>query len=125
MIPGTQHMSTTLKIIAFIIPAIGLSKMPAGKTPKRRDQQQNNVPSVKLINLSGTKKLQWNSTVNYKISVTDKEDGVSEYSEISPNEVLLKVKYFADSALAKSYVKQEKNNLPEASGISLIKSFNC
>jgi cytochrome c551/c552 len=125
MIPDTRRISIPLKIIAFIIPAIGFSKIPAEKTQKQRDQQQNSAPSVKLINLYTIRKIQWKSTVSYKISVNDKEDGNSEYSEISPNEVLLKVKYFADSAFAKSYIKQEKNNLPEASGISLIKSFNC
>jgi cytochrome c len=125
MISGRLHISTPLKIIAFIIPVIGFSRIPNGKTSRRKDQQQNNAPSVKLTNLSASKTLRWNSTINYKITVTDKEDGISEYSEISPNEVLLKVKYFADSALSKSYLKQERLNLPEGAGISFIKSFNC
>ena len=105
-----RNISASLKIIFFALPAIGW---------------QNNPPSVKLINLSKTKDLQWNAFISYKIFVTDKEDGLSDKNQISPNEVLLKVKFFPDSNLAVSYIKKENSNLPEATGISMIKSFNC
>jgi cytochrome c551/c552 len=120
-----QTSSVPIKFFTFLIPVIGFSKIPTGKNLYPKNQQANHAPSVKLINLSRSKDLQWNSVINYKITVTDKEDGVSDYGEVPANEVLMKVKFFEDSSLAKSYIKQEIKNLPDAAGLMLIKSFNC
>ncbi len=91
----------------------------------KNDNQQNNAPVVRLISPSSTKNVQWNSMISYKISVTDKEDGISDYNEIPANEVFLKIKFIPDSTKAKTYIQWEKNNLPDSRGISLIKSFSC
>ena len=52
----------------------------------------------------GKNTFRWNSIVAYSIEVTDKEDGMSKYNEITANEVLLKVSFLADSLNTKKYL---------------------
>jgi len=69
--------------------------------------QDNSAPKVRLVVPSENAQLEWNTVIPYRINVSDKEDGNSEYEEINKNEVVLTVTYFADSSKVKKYVEQE------------------
>ena len=87
---------------------------------------ENNPPGVKIIAPLNNSRFQWNVMVNYTISVSDKEDGTSEYDEIAPGEVLLKVVYLQDSIKVKKYLSDRANNADiESAGLSLIKTSAC
>ena len=87
---------------------------------------ENNPPKVIIVAPLDNSRFQWNAMVNYTISVSDKEDGTSEYDEIAPGEVLLKVVYLEDSIKAKKYLSGRTNNGDiESAGLSLIKTSAC
>ena len=88
-------------------------------------QKQNNPPDVKLSLGEKTKFLRWKSLVTYSISVSDVEDGKSEYNEIPSNEVLLEVRFFSDSSLARKVVSSKAANqdVPLQMGKALC--FSC
>lgn len=65
---------------------------------------ENNPPSVRINSPPNNSKFQWNSVIPYSIVVFDKEDGNSEYNEISVNEVILFVTYYSDSSNVKKYL---------------------
>ena len=65
------------------------------------------------------------SYVRYSIIVTDKEDGSSEFEEISPKEVFLEVSYLSgnDKVKENSIVKAAMSGDP--AGLALMKSSTC
>ncbi|MGB5273829.1 MAG: c-type cytochrome, partial [Flavobacteriaceae bacterium] len=71
--------------------------------------QENAAPEVKLILTRGNEALEQNSLVSYRIEVSDKEDGISDYGEIPMNEVILSVKYVSDSSKVKAYLASHAN----------------
>lgn len=71
--------------------------------------QENTAPEVKLILTRGDGPLEPNTLVPYRIEVTDKEDGTSDYGEIPMNEVILTVKYVSDSSKANTYLASDAN----------------
>lgn len=62
-------------------------------------QEQNSKPKVSISVQANAFK--WNSLVPYSISVSDVEDGSTDYAEIPSNEVVLVAKYVQDSAILK------------------------
>jgi cytochrome c len=87
---------------------------------------ENNPPKVIIVAPLDNSRFQGNAMVNYTISVSDKEDGTSEYDEIAPGEVLLKVVYLEDSIKVKKYLSARTNNGDiESAGLSLIKTSAC
>ncbi len=90
----------------------------------KEKQSNNNVPKVVITKPSTSELLNWNSIIPYTITVTDKEDGNSEYNEIAANEVLLKITYLPDSAKVKTYLAAAAKD-PEPPGLSLIKTSTC
>jgi cytochrome c len=60
-------------------------------------QQENTAPEVRITKPPDQSTFQWSSIVPYSISVSDREDGKSEYDEIAQNEVLLEVTYVPDA----------------------------
>src|ERR1700759_5039547 len=54
--------------------------------------QENQAPVVKIINPQNNSSFDWDAPVNYKITVSDKEDGESKFDEINIKEVLLEVR---------------------------------
>lgn len=88
-------------------------------------QKQNNPPVVKLSLSAKEKFLKWNSLVPYSISVTDVEDGKSEYNEIVSNEVLLEIRFVSDSTMATKFVPKNDavHEVPLRMGKSLC--FSC
>ena len=98
----------------------------AGFSPIRLQQKQNNAPEVRLSLSSNEKFLKWNSLVPYSISISDVEDGKSEYDEILSNEVLLEVRFVPDSTAAKKFVPKNEigiHEVPLRMGKALC--FNC
>lgn len=87
---------------------------------------ENYPPAIKIISPVNNSEFQWNSIIPYSILVSDKEDGNSEYNEISPNEVLLFVTYFPDSAgLKKNILNQSLVNRGPLLLMSTSTCFNC
>ena len=85
---------------------------------------ENNPPKVRITTFNN--RFEWNTMVNYTISVSDKEDGTSEYNEIPAGEVLLRVVYLKDSSTIEKYLSDKANNRNvEPAGLSLIKTSAC
>ncbi|MCW3105517.1 MAG: hypothetical protein JWQ09_23, partial [Segetibacter sp.] len=61
--------------------------------------------------------------IQYKIKVSDEEDGESAYDEIPSNEVFLEVKYLADASKATAEMNKAVKSDP--AGLAAIKSSNC
>lgn len=60
-------------------------------------QDQNYKPEV-AVSVQGNT-FRWNSIIPYSISVSDVEDGNTDYNEISSNEVVLVAKYLPESEI--------------------------
>ena len=96
-------------------------------TPKNKLQQQkNNAPVVKIIAPKNKSQFDWNTQLNYSITVSDKEDGESKYDEINTKEVLLEVKYIGDdSKIPQALSKRVVNDPPGLTSIRTSNCFNC
>ena len=103
------------------------SLMNFASTSKRNKlQPENHPPIVKIIAPKDNSLFDWNSQVNYAISISDKEDGESKYEEINPKEVLLEVKYAGDvSKIAAELNKTGESNSPGLAAIRTSNCFNC
>ena len=86
---------------------------------------ENDAPIVRITAPLDKSKFKWNALVNYSISITDKEDGNSEYNEINGKEVLLKVAYLADSVRAKKYLAENINTNKNPAGLLLLMKSDC
>ena len=88
-------------------------------TPRQAPQPQNHPPVVKIISpVSGTSATP-NSMLRYKISVSDQEDGSSQFQEISAKEVVLEIRYTPLSDT------QAARHLKPAAGLQAIEASNC
>jgi cytochrome c len=88
----------------FVLP-IGLTALTLYcSTTVHSQQPKNNPPEVVITTPPKNGRFKWDSIVPYAIHVADLEDGNSEYNEISTNEVLLIVRYLADSSQVKKYI---------------------
>jgi cytochrome c len=92
----------------------------------QRYESENDPPEVRIITPRNNSAFQWNTTMNYAIRISDKEDGTSEYNEIPGGEVLLKIVYLPDSSNIKKYLGDNEHNANrEPPGLSLLKTFEC
>ena len=87
-------------------------------------QLENDQPEVVIVKPSQNDHFFWNTIIQYKIRITDKEDGKSEYDEINTREVLLEVCYLPDAASAKIYA-DKKSNGKENSDLTMIRRLDC
>jgi cytochrome c len=102
----------------FLFDAVNFSFPPKSVAP-----QQNTPPVVKIISPKNNTSFSAGSDVHYSITVSDKEDGESQFDEINTKEVLLQVKYFSDtSTLAKTNEKTVENDPP---GLQAMRTSNC
>lgn len=85
--------------------------------------QENNVPEVEIISPSKNITLNSASIIPYSISVSDKEDGSSEYDEINNNEVVLIVTHFSDTSQVKKYINETVSS--RSNTLSVMASSNC
>lgn len=95
-------------------------------TIKGKLQEQNHAPVVKIITPKNNSQFDWNTQLNYSITVSDKEDGESRYDEINAKEVLLEVKYIGDdSKLQKAFNKSAQPDPPGLTSLRISNCFNC
>ncbi len=86
---------------------------------------ENSAPAVRITAPLNKSRFKQNAIVNYSISITDKEDGNSEYNEIPDNEVLMKVAYLADSLHVKKYLANNINTRKDPAAVLLLMKSNC
>jgi cytochrome c len=104
----------------FIYPAIISAKASFHHVYK---QQENNRPVVKIINPKNYSTINSNASVNYSITVSDKEDGDSKYDEINTKEVLLEVRFIGDTTNLAAIIDQPIQI--DATGLTAIRTSNC
>lgn len=85
--------------------------------------QENSAPIVEITSPGKNTIFSWDSMIPYTISVSDAEDGSSEYDEIPDNEIILTVKYLTDSSQVKNYL--EKDLLENFETLSWMGQSNC
>ena len=114
------------QLFSIILTGLAFYCFVSAFTAQADNPEKNNPPNVRIITPLNNTSFQWNAMVNYSISVSDKEDGTSEYNEIAAGEVLLKVVYLADGSKVKKHLPDKSNNGdPEPAGLSLIKTSAC
>jgi cytochrome c len=90
------------------------------------DVQENSTPIVKILDPHQNNGFSWNQLIPFKISIEDKEDGNSDYDEISNNEVILTVHYLSDSLKVKHYLAQNiQENYDVLSWMGSSNCFTC
>jgi len=89
----------------------------------KKPQQENHPPAVKLITPKNNSTFDFDTQINYDITVADKEDGDSKYDEINVKEVLLEVRYIKDKSKLTALLK--KGIQPDLPGIAIIRTSNC
>ena len=85
-------------------------------------QDQNRPPRVTIQLPRDNDVFDWDAVVRYEISVSDEEDGESEYEEIPRNEVFLEVLYLPDASLLNGEAAAAEQDAP---GLLLMKTTNC
>lgn len=113
---------TFFLLYVFVVLVLN-SFLTAGYTFKSKTVQGNHPPVVKIIAPKNNSVFKWNVPVQYKIKVSDQEDGESEFQEIQASEVFLKVKYLPDASKASDELNQADTSEPV--GFTAIKSSNC
>ena len=88
-----------------------------------KSQQENHQPVVKIIAPKNNSLFNFDTQVNYEISVSDKEDGESKYDEINAKEVLLEVRYIKDKSKLSAIIT--KGIQPDPRGIAIMRISNC
>lgn len=121
MLKGVQFFFTT----PFIVTVLYSFGNLAYSSKKNKTQQENQPPLVKIITPKNNSSFDWNTQMNYTISVSDKEDGESKYEEINPKEVLLKVKYAGDGSKITAELNKTADNPPGLAAIRMSNCFNC
>lgn len=86
--------------------------------------QENNAPVVRIISPSDRSKIQWNTDIQYTIQVSDKEDGNSQYDELSNTEVLMHIRYIPDTTKFANYGNSKIAD-EEPRAITLMKTSTC
>jgi cytochrome c len=84
--------------------------------------QENEAPIVKIIDPKNNGFYLQDVAMPYNIQVSDKEDGDSQYDEIAAGEVMLVVRYIADSTKVSTF---KKDDLIDAAELLTIRSSNC
>jgi cytochrome c len=118
MVKGVQFFFATLFIVTVLYSVANF----AYPSKKNKIQQENHPPLLKIIAPKNNSPFDWNTQMNYTISVSDKEDGESKYEEINPKEVLLKVKYAGDISKITAELNKADDNSP---GLTAIRTSNC
>lgn len=91
--------------------------------PKKKEV--NNPPKVTISSPLNDNEFLWNSTIRYRITIADVEDGLSEYGEINTHEVVLEVCYLPDASKAKQYLAGKAKMVKENNGLTMLKKSDC
>ena len=116
MIKGPKLIYLNILVPLILLAVINFSAMPVIR-------QENHAPVVKIINPKNNSTFDWDSQVNYEISVADKEDGDTKYDELNAKEVLLEVRYIANKAKVQSFISKGIQNDPP--GLAVMRTSNC
>jgi cytochrome c len=87
--------------------------------------QENAAPVVKIIDPKNNGFYPQDAAIPYNINVSDKEDGESQYDEIAAGEVMLIVRYIADSTKGLIFKKDKLIDAPELLTIRTSNCLNC
>ncbi len=90
---------------------------------KKFIQPANHAPVVKIILPANHISVAPGARVHYEIDVSDKEDGDSKYDELNAKEVLLEVKYIADTSTLKTQLSKSYED--DAPGLAAMRTSNC
>lgn len=85
--------------------------------------QENEAPVVRIITPVANDKFSWGTLIPFHISVKDKEDGYTEYDELSPSKVILMVQYLSDSEKASKDLNTDFNGTIET--LSFMGTLDC
>ncbi|WP_273568596.1 c-type cytochrome [Maribacter halichondriae] len=85
--------------------------------------QENEPPEVRIITPIANEKFSWGTLIPFEIGVKDKEDGYTEYEEISPNKVILTVQYLSDGEKASKDLNADFNRTIET--LSFMGTLDC
>ena len=85
--------------------------------------QENEPPEVRIITPMANEKFSWGTLIPFEIVVKDKEDGYTEYEEISPNKVILTVHYLSESEKAAKGSNEDFNRTIEI--LSFMGTTGC
>ena len=126
---GRQHIYSQMKqrpkfLYLNIFALLFLYALINFDTPfDKKAQQENQPPIVKIITPKNSSTFDFDTPVNYSISVADKEDGNSKYDEINVKEVLLEVRHIKDKSKLSAIIN--KGSQPDAPGIAIMRTSNC
>ena len=121
MIPSKRFIHYCLEHIWVVLSCLAI--MVCIMAFDNYSQVNNNPPVVKITFPKNNSVYRWNSDVPYSIVVSDKEDGNSEYDEISGQEVTMHVLYLPDSTVMKNWSNEKLWEEPSA--ISIMKTSTC
>ena len=110
--PGLACISLVCGILAY-----------AFVKPVKNYRLENEPPVVKIITPKTKSIFDYDTQINYEISVVDKEDGNSKYDEINAKEVLLEIRYTNSTAKMQAIVNKGLQDDPP--GLALMRSSNC
>jgi cytochrome c len=88
-------------------------------------QTTNNPPSVRIIVPEEGAVINISSSVRFQVTVSDEEDGSTEYGEIQPYEVHLELSCWPGVNEANDYRKSLNSNAEDSPGLQLIKRSDC
>lgn len=86
-------------------------------------QQENQAPVVRIVSPQNSSTFDWDTPVNYKITVSDKEDGESKFDEINAKEVLLEIRRIRKGAKIRAGLNKAVTDTPP--GLAVITVSNC
>lgn len=85
----------------------------------------NHIPVVNIVAPVNGSSVSRSSNIDYRINVTDKEDGSTKYEEITQEEVFLKVKYLSSVKQVPAYLQKEKQLAKAFLTMRQSDCFNC
>ncbi|HEY8783608.1 MAG TPA: c-type cytochrome [Mucilaginibacter sp.] len=115
MIRRTKHIYLNIFGVLFIYLILNF-----GNSFSKKKQQENHPPSVKILSPKNNSLFNFDTQINYQISVADKEDGDSKYDEINGKEILLEVRH-----VSKLPAILNKGVQADPAGIAIMRTSNC
>ena len=88
--------------------------------------QENEPPVVRIITPVANEKFSLGTLIPFEINVKDKEDGYTEYDEISPSKVILTVQYLSEREKAsKGSIEDFNRTMETLSFMGTLDCFTC
>ncbi len=113
-----MFVKSILSLICFSLPFFIYS-------PEELSINSTTAPEVTIVEPKQNMKFQWGDQVRYRIVVSDKYDGDSEFGEINPMEVILETQFVSEMNDVERHKNFSSQNLPEYEGLSLLSKSTC